>query len=318
MMNTTEELVNRILDGDRLALARAITVVENESPGHREIVKAAYRHSGRAYVVGVTGSPGTGKSTLTDGLIDAARNEGKKVGVIAVDPTSPFTGGAILGDRIRMQTRSIDPDVFIRSLATRGHLGGLSRATGATLHLLDAFGCDVIFIETVGTGQSEVEIMRYAHTVVVVAAPGMGDDVQAMKAGIMEIGDVFAVNKADREGAGRTALEIEYMLDMSPPGRGWRPPVVKTVAVSGEGIALLASKISEHAAYVRQSGEMQKHALQASEFDVSEVLAQAVVEPLIEKSKARGLWDDVISKVASRELDPYTAVDILIESRKTE
>ncbi len=309
------ELVSRILGGDRLALARAITAVEDGSPSSRDIIREIYPHTGRACVVGITGSPGVGKSSLTDGLIRDWRREGEKVGVVAIDPTSPFTGGALLGDRLRMDSHSTDSGVFIRSLATRGQLGGLSRATGAVVNLLDGYGCDVIFIETVGTGQSEVEIMRFAHTVLVVVAPGLGDDVQAMKAGIMEIGDVFAVNKADREGADRTALELEYALDLAPAGRPWRPPVIKTVATTGEGIPELAAKIREHGAFVRDGGNLAAHSLRASEFAIRELLAESVVIPVIERAKASGRWDEIVAGVAARKIDPYAAVEMLVAPR---
>lgn len=305
-------LVSRILAGDRLALARAITEVENGGPSSRDIIREVYPHTGRAYVVGITGSPGVGKSSLVDGLIRDWRREGKKVGVIAVDPTSPFTGGALLGDRLRMDSHSLDSGVFIRSLATRGQLGGLSRGTGAVLNLLDAYGYDVVFIETVGTGQSEVEIMRFAHTVLVVVAPGMGDDVQAMKAGIMEIGDVFAVNKADREGADRTAMELQYALDLAPAGRPWRPPVVKTVASTGEGIPELAAKIREHGAFARDAGELGARRLRASEFEIRELLAASVVVPVIDRARRTGRWDEAIAGVATRKIDPYAAVEMLV------
>lgn len=305
-------LISDMIRGDRLAVSRAITLIENGDPSSREILRAIYPKTGRAHIVGVTGSPGVGKSSLTNCLVREARAEGLKVGVIAVDPTSPFTGGALLGDRLRMESHALDPGVFIRSLATRGHLGGLSRATGGVINVLDAYGCDVLFVETVGTGQSEVDIMRYAHTVVVVVAPGMGDDVQAMKAGIMEIGDVFAVNKADREGAARTALEIEYMLEMGPSRRQWRPPVIKTAAISGEGIGDLAQKIKEHAKFMRDSGEIEKHALRAAEMELTGILQDALLGSLRRKSRADGRWQDAVAGIASRRIDPFGAAESLL------
>ncbi|MCR4397597.1 MAG: methylmalonyl Co-A mutase-associated GTPase MeaB [Firmicutes bacterium] len=306
------DVVARIIEGDRLALARAITVVEDGLPPSREIIRGVYPHTGRAYIVGITGSPGVGKSTLTDWLIGESRREGKKVGVIAVDPTSPFSGGAILGDRLRMASHALDRGVFIRSLATRGHLGGLSPATGGVITLLDAYGCDVIFLETVGAGQSEIEVMKYAHTVVVVLAPGMGDDVQAMKAGIMEIGDVFAVNKSDREGADGTALEIEYMLDLAGRTGPWRPPVVKTVATTGRGIAELAARIEEHAAFVRGSGGIERHAARVAETEITEVLKERVIGSILRDSRSDGRWHNVVTAVAGRAMDPYEAAELLL------
>jgi LAO/AO transport system kinase len=227
------DLVERILKGDTRSAARLISLVENGSGEATAALKALYPHTGRAYVIGVTGPPGSGKSTLTDQITAQLRRMEKSVGVIAVDPTSPFTGGAILADRIRMQRHSLDREVFIRSMATRGHLGGLSRATNDVVDVLDAMGKDFVIIETVGVGQDEVDIVRTAHTTLVVAVPGLGDEIQAIKAGIMEIGDVFVVNKADREGAERTVLEIEIMLEHGESDSGWRPRVFKTVASRG-------------------------------------------------------------------------------------
>jgi len=300
-------IFDQVLAGDRLALARAITLVENEGPEALEIMRRAHAASGRSQVIGVTGSPGVGKSTLVDGLIGAFRSRGKKVGVIAVDPTSPFSGGAILGDRIRMQSHALDPGVFIRSLATRGHLGGLSRAAGQVAKLLEAYGSDVILIETVGTGQSEVDIMRYAHTVVVVLAPGLGDEIQAIKAGILEIGHVFVVNKADREGADRTVVELEFMLEMSPEDRAWKPPIVKAVANRGEGVEEVAGKVIEHFESLRRSGELVAHAKRAAEFEVREILVNSIVDGIIRKARQSGEWSRLIERVALREMDPYAA-----------
>ncbi|HHY94484.1 MAG TPA: methylmalonyl Co-A mutase-associated GTPase MeaB, partial [Firmicutes bacterium] len=233
-MPSVPELVKQIRQGDRRALARAISRVEDGGEEGQRIIGEAFPYTGKAFVVGITGAPGAGKSTLVDALIGCCRQEGLRVAVIAVDPTSPFTGGALLGDRLRMQEHALDEGVFIRSLASRGSVGGLSRATGDVIWLCDAAGFDVIFVETVGAGQAEVDIMRYAQSTVVVMTPGMGDEVQVFKAGIVEIGDVFAVNKADQEGADRLARELEAMLSLAT-GRPWQPPVILTVAREGRG-----------------------------------------------------------------------------------
>ncbi|MBZ0159674.1 methylmalonyl Co-A mutase-associated GTPase MeaB, partial [Candidatus Methylomirabilis sp.] len=244
------ELVDKILKGDVRAAARLMTMIENGDAEARAALKLLYPHTGSAHIIGITGPPGSGKSTLADRLTEELRKRDKTVGIVAVDPTSPFTGGAILGDRIRMQSHSLDPGVFIRSMATRGHLGGLARATNEIVDVMDAAGKEVILIETVGVGQDEVEVVGTAHTCVVVSVPGLGDEVQTFKAGVLEIGDLFVVNKADREGANRTATELEMMLHMAPKGAGWSPKVLKTVATTGEGISALLDALFEHKAFM--------------------------------------------------------------------
>ncbi|HHV78281.1 MAG TPA: methylmalonyl Co-A mutase-associated GTPase MeaB [Firmicutes bacterium] len=300
-------ILERILAGDKLALARAISMVENEEPGAKDIMKKVHTMSGKSHIVGITGAPGVGKSTLVNGLIKAFRSEGKRVGVIAVDPTSPFSGGAILGDRLRMQSHALDPGVFIRSLATRGYLGGLSKAAGQVIKLLDVYGSEVILVETVGTGQSEVDIMRYAHTVVVVVAPGLGDEIQAIKAGILEIGHVFVVNKADRDGADKTIQELQFMLDMSREEKAWKPPIIKAVASRGDGLNEVARNVKEHLKVLQVTGRLTDHMKRAAEFEVRELLIDSLVDNVISRAKAAGEWERIIHRVAGRDLDPYAA-----------
>src|SRR5438105_2768317 len=254
------ELAESLLAGNRRALARGITIAETGGALARELLSAIYPSTGRAHIVGVTGAPGAGKSTLVNALALHWRRAGQTVGIIAVDPTSPFSGGAILGDRIRMQPLGGDPGIFIRSMANRGRLGGIARATGDAIDLLDAAGFDIVIVETVGAGQGEVEIASAAHTTVVIEAPGMGDDVQAIKAGILEIADIFVVNKADREGADATIRQLRVMLNLGgPPRGGWSPPILAAVAMREEGIAEIAAAIERHLAHLRADGQLVEH-----------------------------------------------------------
>ncbi|NJE60208.1 methylmalonyl Co-A mutase-associated GTPase MeaB [Thermococcus sp. 21S7] len=310
-----EDLIERMLRGDRRATARLITLVENDEEKAREIISRIYPHTGNAYIVGITGPPGAGKSTLLDKLIKVAREEGKIVGVIAIDPTSPFTGGALLGDRIRMQRHSTDPGVFIRSMATRGSLGGLAKAANDAIKVLDAYGCDVIFVETVGVGQIEIDIVKTADTVVLVTVPGLGDDVQAIKAGLMEIADVFVINKADKEGADATYFELNLMLDLEKERwekRGWRPPIIETVATTMRGIRELWAAIKEHGEFLERSGEIRRkrkfRAKEEVKTIVSGRIAKAISERLDEEEVAV-----LIEKIVMREIDPYSAADLVLE-----
>jgi len=309
------ELIERMLKGDKRATARLITLVENDEEKAREIVKKIYSNTGRAYIIGITGPPGSGKSTLVDKLIKKARDEGNIVGVIAIDPTSPFTGGALLGDRIRMQRHSTDPGVFIRSMATRGSLGGLAKATNDAIKILDAYGCDVIFVETVGVGQIEVDIVKTADTVVLVTVPGLGDDIQAIKAGLMEIADIFVVNKADKEGAEVTMFELELMLDLEKDKwqkSGWRPPVVSTIAFTNKGVDELWGAINEHMEFLLNSGKIEEK----RKFRVGEEIKAIVSSKIARKIGEKMGEDDIavlIEMIAKREIDPYSAADLVLE-----
>ena len=303
------ELVQEILRGDARSAARLMTLIENGDAKAVSALKLLYPHTGRAYVVGVTGPPGSGKSTLTDQITEKLRRLQKTVGIVAVDPTSPFTGGAILGDRIRMQRHSLDESVFIRSMATRGHIGGLARATNDVVDVLDAAGKDYVLIETVGVGQDEVEVVRAAHTSIVVTVPGLGDEIQVAKAGIMEIGDLFVVNKSDRENADRTVTEIEMMLHLGKESEGWQPKVLRTVATKGDGVAELTQAILEHQAYLQgQEGRRQK-GKDRSQWVFRELLQERVTARVIEKVAGNGTLDRLIERIAAREIDPYSAVE---------
>jgi LAO/AO transport system kinase len=306
-------VADRVLAGDVRAAARLIRLIDDAQPEAEAILRELWPRTGRAQLVGITGNPGAGKSTLVDRLIAHLRAQGRTVGVLAVDPTSPFTGGAILGDRIRMQDHALDPGVFIRSLATRGQLGGLSRATSDCARVLDAMGKDVILIETVGVGQDEVEICRLAHTTVVVVVPGLGDDIQAIKAGILEVADLFAVNKSDREGADRTVRDLRSMLELSHAiGKeaGHEIAIVKCVASRNEGVAEVWSAIEAHYQFLKSGPGLVQRETQRAKNELVEVLRDRLLNVALQKLAQEGAHlDDLALRIARREIDPYSVAD---------
>jgi LAO/AO transport system kinase len=336
-MAPKETLAERVAAGDLRAAARLMRDLDDRVPSARQALRALFGRTGRAYVVGLTGAPGAGKSSLTDRLIAHYRAQGKTVGVVAVDPTSPFTGGAILGDRIRMQDHALDEGVFIRSMATRGNLGGLSRATAEVVSVLDAMGKDVVLVETVGVGQDEIEVASLAHSVVVVTVPGLGDDVQAIKAGVLEIADVFAVNKADREGADRAVRDLQMMLELRrqtatrpPPDhdelhrfaggepwapddpRFWEPPVVKTVATRDSGVEELVAAVERHRAHLDATGmRRERDAARARAAFVALLRERLLAGALQQLADEQGNLDAIAARIAAREADPYALVDEL-------
>ncbi|MFB8029538.1 MULTISPECIES: methylmalonyl Co-A mutase-associated GTPase MeaB [unclassified Streptomyces] len=306
-------LVEQAREGRPRAVARLISLVEGASPQLREVMAALAPLAGHAYVVGLTGSPGVGKSTSTAALVSAYRAAGKRVGVLAVDPSSPFSGGALLGDRVRMSEHASDPGVYIRSMATRGHLGGLAWSAPQAIRVLDAAGCDVILVETVGVGQSEVEIASQADTSVVLLAPGMGDGIQAAKAGILEIGDVYVVNKADRDGADATARELNHMLGLGEsrgPG-DWRPPIVKTVAARGEGIDEVVEALEKHRAWMEEHGVLDGRRTARAAREVETIAVTALRERIADLHGDRRL-DALAERIVAGGLDPYAAADELV------
>jgi len=301
-----------VLAQKRRYLARLISMIEDEDSQALEALSQLYKHTGKGHIVGVTGPPGSGKSSLVTKLTTEFRKREKTIGIICVDPSSPFTGGALLGDRIRMQEHSLDDEVYVRSMGTRGHLGGLSRATSDAVRAIDAFGKEIIFVETVGAGQSEVEVIDVAHTVIVTDVPGSGDDIQAIKAGIMEIADIFVVNKSDLPGAEKKRTEINAMLDIDPRERAWRPPVLLTNSRKGEGIPELVDTILAHLKYLKESGDYQKKGLQRSRDELQELMKYKLTRELSLKLQGKPEYEIAIELIAKREMDPYTVAEKLI------
>jgi LAO/AO transport system kinase len=308
-----DELVRRAREGDARSVARLISLVEDASPLLREAMAALVPYGGQAAVVGLTGAPGVGKSTTTSALVGAYRGLGKRVGVLAVDPSSPFSGGALLGDRVRMQEHALDPDVYIRSMASRGHLGGLSWSTPQALRVLDAARCDVVLVETVGVGQSEVEVAGLADTTVVLLAPGMGDAIQAAKAGILEVGDVYVVNKADRDGADQVRRDLRSMLARAErPEGAWRPPVLTTVAPEGRGADEVVDAIDEHRTWAAESGELGRRRVRRARNEI-EAIALTALRDRWGSVDAGSRLDDLATAVVAGESDPYAAADDLLD-----
>jgi len=308
---SVEELVKGVLAGEKRSIAKAITMVENNREEAQRLIAAIYPYTGKAHVIGLTGPGGAGKSTLIEKMVKEYRRRGKTIGVVAVDPTSPFTGGAFLGDRIRMQDLSTDEGVFIRSMATRNNPGGIAKATKDAVKILDAAGKDIVIVETVGAGQSEVEIVKVAQTIIVMHAPGLGDEIQAIKAGLMEIADIFVVNKADRENADKAIMDIQAMLQLDEREKAWNPPIVKTVALTGEGVPQLLEKIEEHRQFL-QKELWRKKSWEKAEAELIEAIRDKVTSSIIEKLKRERRFEKVLQQIVDREIDPATAAEKLL------
>jgi LAO/AO transport system kinase len=306
------DLVNGVLNGKRRDLARLISLIEDEDADASEALSQLYKHTGKAHIIGVTGPPGSGKSSLVTKLTTEFRKRDNTIGIVCVDPSSPFTGGALLGDRIRMQEHSLDKEVYVRSMGTRGHLGGLARATSGAVRAIDAFGKDIIFVETVGAGQAEVEVIDIAQTVIVTDVPGSGDDIQAIKAGIMEIADIFVVNKMDLDGADKKVTEINAMLDIDPREKPWRPPVLLTNSRTGDGIPELADKLLEHLQFLKKSGLLEEKGLTRSRDELQELMSYKLTRELYQKLEGQPEYEAAIKKIASRKEDPYSVAERLI------
>ncbi len=313
MISATGEWAEKVRSGDVRAISRAISAIENHAPEAEELLRILFPHTGQAYLTGITGAPGTGKSTLVDRLAAYHRKREERVGVIAVDPTSPYSGGAILGDRIRMQSHATDAGIFIRSMATRGFLGGLARATAEVALLLDAAGKRQVLIETVGVGQDEIDIVRLADCVLVVLVPGLGDDIQNMKAGLMEIGDIFVLNKADREGADRLEEQLHAMLSLAMPRDGWHPPVIRTVATENKGIDELARCVEKFGQHFRSSGQRRKKHIEHWQNRLIELLESRLLERVLGGKAGEVRLRELAAAVADRKIDPFSAVSKILK-----
>lgn len=307
------DLVKELLNGSRLALARAITAVESEYDNAVDIMKAIYPKTGNARILGITGAPGAGKSTLTDKIVKQYLAQGKKIGIVAVDPTSPFSGGAILGDRIRMNDLTLNENVFIRSMGTRGSLGGLSKKTSDVVKLMDAFGMDLVIIETVGVGQSEVDIVKNADSTLVVLVPGLGDDIQAIKAGILEIGDVFAINKADRDGCDKLNVEIEMMLDLDSRELAWRPPIKRTIASKDVGVDELVEALDEHFEFLEDSGELATRRQERTRDEIIAMINEQIGRYIADNIVVGDEFNRQVEAVNQKESDPYMVVSTVMQ-----
>jgi len=306
-------LAKRILEGDIRAASRLMRDIDDRIPSALDALKELYPKTGKAYILGITGPPGSGKSTIVDKMVDIFRKEGKSVGIVAVDPTSPFTGGAILGDRIRMQRHATDEGVFIRSLATRGCLGGLSRSTQDIVNVMDAMGKDIVLVETVGVGQDEVEIVNTAHTSIVVLVPGLGDDIQAIKAGIIEIGDIFVINKCEREGADKVERDLRMVLEMGRKREDrWEPTIFKTEAILGKGIFELVYGIYRHKQALEQSQTLERKLRERTKATFLEILESEVMAHFVEKMEKEEKWESLIEDLMKRRTDPYSVVERMI------
>jgi len=311
-------IAEKIISGDIRSVARLIRDIDDNVPGARKVLKDLYPSTGRAYVVGITGAPGVGKSTLVDQMVTHLRGAGKTVGVLAVDPTSPFSGGAILGDRVRMQRHSMDEGVFIRSMATRGYFGGITQSTRSAIDVLDAMGKDCIIVETVGVGQDEIDIVQSAHTTIIVLVPGMGDDIQALKAGILEIGDIFVINKDDREGADRTVNDIRLMIEMDEKRYkdGWKPPILTAQAVFDKGVKEILDEIEKHHKHLQSSAQIQSlRNYEKARNDLSEMIKDKIIHNVLDEIIQSGEFEKSLQLILKGEIDPYTACDTIVSKK---